>query len=456
MSGERTWSQLLRSALVLPPIAVGVLILVWQMNADNGAATAPPVERVTPVAAMTVTPQTITPTAIGFGTVEPARTYSATAEVAGTVIARHPQLERGRILPAGTVIFEINPADYDLAIARTRSEIGRLEAEMHRTEVRRSNLERSLELEERGLVLAEDELDRKKRLLRQGNASQSVLDQAENALLTQRDRLLDVRSSLSELDPELEITRANVRVQESMLRQAELDLERTKLRLPFAARVGDVSVEIGQYLQPGTVVAEFDGIDRVEIDAQFALSRVRTLIPRDIPISDLTVEDIRDLPEKIGLEATVRLQEGSVDAVWPATFDRPSDRIDPQTRTVGFIVAVDDPYASVIPGIRPPLTRNMFVEVELSGQPIPGRLIVPIAALRAAPNGQQVYIVDADERLRMRPVEIDAIIGDEVIVSEGLEDGDLVVVSDVQPAVDGMKLDVDMIEPVAPLAATLE
>ena len=73
-----------------------------------------------------------------------------------------------------------------------------------------------------------------------------------------------------------------------------------------------------------------------------------------------------DLREALGLSATVRLPEFSLG--WEARFARMSDTIDPQTRTVGVIVEVDDPYEGVRPGVRPPLVKEMFVEVEISVQ----------------------------------------------------------------------------------------
>jgi multidrug efflux pump subunit AcrA (membrane-fusion protein) len=99
-------------------------------------------------------------------------------------------------------------------------------------------------------------------------------------------------------------------------------------------------------------------------------------------------------------------------------------------------VAVDRPFEKVKPGYRPPLSKGMFVQVTLRGQPQPGRVVVPRSAVR----GGVVYLADADDRLRRRVVSV---LFDQdwvSVIESGVKPGDRVVVSDLVPAVDGMLL----------------
>ena len=113
-----------------------------------------------------------------------------------------------------------------------------------------------------------------------------------------------------------------------------------------------------------------------------------------------------------------------------------ADTIDPETRTVGVIVAVDRPYGQAVPGVRPPLTKNMFVEVEITGRPKPDRLIVPRSALH---NGR-LYLVGDDDRLVIRPTTVAFVQAGFAVIAEGLADGERVVISDIVPAIEGMRL----------------
>ena len=113
-----------------------------------------------------------------------------------------------------------------------------------------------------------------------------------------------------------------------------------------------------------------------------------------------------------------------------------SDTVDPRTRTVGVIVAVDNPYRQAIAGERPPLVKNMYVEVEVRGRPRPGAVVIPRGAL----YGREVRIADTENRLRIREVEVDFIQTNFVVVASGLEAGERVVVTDLPFAADGMRL----------------
>lgn len=435
---RRRWRRL----LVLPPVLLGVALLAWQIRADRGPEAPVAMERRVAVEVIEVQPQALTPRAIGYGTVEPGRTWRATAEIAGRIVERHPRLERGRLLPAGTLLAEIERSDFELAASRARAEIRRLEAQIGQLEVRRTNLERSLAIQERAVRLAEADLARQRKLLERGNTSEAAVDQAETELLIRSEQLQNVRAELAEIDPEISVREADLEVRRAELRQTELDLERTEIYLPFDARVADVEVEEGEYVSPGTVLANFDSVERAEVDAQFALAQLRPLIPDDLELGRLDIRSLAELPERLGFEATVRLSERRLDVAWDARFERASDRIDAQTRTLGLIVVVDDPYSMVRPGERPPLTKGMFVEVVVEGRPLQDRLVVPLEAVRRRDRGPVLYLADADDRLVIRPVTLGPVIGELAVIEAGLDAGERVVVSDLQPAVAGTRLEV--------------
>ncbi|TVQ35857.1 MAG: biotin/lipoyl-binding protein [Geminicoccaceae bacterium] len=419
---------------------MGALILFWQLQGERGPRAPDAGERAVAVRVVTVEQRTVTPRAVGFGVVAPSRSVTLTAETAGRVMDRAPELQRGRVLAAGTEAVRLDDADLALVRTRTEAELERLAAEVRRIEVRRDNALRALELERRALRLAEVELERQRDLLRRGTTSRTAVDQAETNYLARLDRLQTIEASLAEIEPELAVRAAERRVREAELAQAELDLRRTRLLVPFDARVAEVMVEAGQYVARGQALAELDAIDHAEIDAQFALSQLRPLIPADGPEIGFDVAALQRLPELTGLQATVRLRERDLDVTWPATFERPSDRLDTATRTLGLIVRVDDPYARARPGVRPPLIKNMHVEVRLEGRPQPDRLVVPIEALRDVAGVPHVFVADPADRLDVRAVELDAVFEDLAVLHQGVRAGERVVVGPLAPAIAGMRL----------------
>ena len=115
---------------------------------------------------------------------------------------------------------------------------------------------------------------------------------------------------------------------------------------------------------------------------------------------------------------------------------RISDTVDPKTRTIGAIVAIDNPYKQAVPGVRPPLIKGMFVEVEIRARALQSEIVIPRSSLRS----HQVMVITKDNRLGFRKVHTKLIQGDFVVIASGLQVGEKIIVSDLSPAVEGMLL----------------
>ena len=409
--------------LILPPIAIGIAILVWMAQGREPPARVDAHERAHAVRVVEAPALELVPTAEGYGPVRPSKVWKAVAQVAGRIIEVHPRLRDGEILAAGTELLRIDPIDYELALAQAEAELAELAVE-------EENVRASLDIEARNQRLADQELDRLRKLSRQGTVSDSDVDQAERTALA-------TRSAVQTLKNQLTLVPTRRRLLESQAARAERDLERTRIRAPFDLRIANLDVEADQYVGVGQTLFEGDAVDRVEMDIQVPLYALRRLF-LDRP--ELVVEPTRIselLPAVIGLDPLVRLDLGDTIAEWDAEFVRLDDQVDPQTRTMGVVVAVDRPFEKIIPGMRPPLSKGMFVQVILRGRSFESRVVVPRSAVR---NGT-VYLVDAEQRLRPQPVDVLFSQDDWAVIANGVEPGDLVVLSDLIPAVPGMLLD---------------
>ncbi len=438
LDGRTSWFKRL---LIIPPVVAGAVLLAVLASGRSGPEQASPTEIARVVRVITVQPTDFVPRALGYGYVEPGTVWEAVAQVAGKVVYRHPDLERGRVIKAETEILRIDPTDYELALAQAQASLENVAAQLAELTVKGENTQVLLEIERRALGLAKQDLERKEALLARGNASQSSVDQAENAVLTQRQRVQDLDNQLNLLPAERRVLEANQALQQTQVRAAELSLERTSIRLPISARISEVAVEEQQFVSVNQKLAVADSIDVAEVSAQVALDHVRALVKPGFDLSTLTAEDIAVAPRHWGLSATVRLVAGETVTTWDARFDRIGDTVDPQTRTIGFIVAVDEPYRKVIPGKRPPLVKNMYVEVELRAPPRAEQIVVPRSAIHAADDGGSVvYVAGDDGRLVIRAVDLAVMQGDIGVLKTGLDAGERVVVSDLVPAIEGMLL----------------
>lgn len=437
--------------VTLPLVAVGAGVLAYIV------ATKPPPERIalaeraTPVRVITARTQTVTPSIVGFGLVNPSRTFEAIAQVGGTVDYVNPNLQKGAILPAGLVLMRLSPVDFNLAIAQSNANIRAAEARLAELTVSEANQTSALEIEKQALALKAADLERAETLFENGTIPQTVRDTARTAHLAQRQKVQAVESTLALLPTQRAVQVEQIAVYEANLETARLNLERTELTLPFAARVASTSVEVGQFVRAGQTVAVLDGIEAAEVEAQVSVAALRRLMQTTRPNSEMLAFDpsmMSEVIRQLGLTADVQLRLGQDALSWPASVDRISDTIDQKTGTLGVIVRVDTAYSGAEPGERPPLTKGMFVEVTLEAQPVSG-IVVPRNALRDG----KLSVVDGDNRLQMVPVSYDLVQDGVALISDGVEEGARIVVSAPSPAMPGMLLDasddIDLMERLA-------
>ncbi len=430
--------------ITLPLIAMGVGVLGYMVTNKPPPERKALVERTSAVRVIVARRLPVSPTVIGFGLASPARTYEAIAQVGGTVEYVNPGLARGAVLPAGAVLLRLSPVDYTLAIAQARANIRAIEAVLKELAVSEENQAAALEIENEALVLKAQDLKRFEKLFSGGTISQNSLDVARTALLAQRQKVLSIESTLALLPTQREVQQQQIAVSQTNLETAKLNLSRTELTLPFSARVASVSVEVGQYLSAGKTSAVLDGIDAAEVVAQVPvvdfLALLQSARPDSGPGAGSIAGDSASMTKtlrEMALNAEVQLLLGENVVRWPAVLDRISDTIDQKTGTVGVILRVDSAYSGVEPGKRPPLTKGMFVRVSLSTNPVTG-IVIPRNALRSG----HVLIAGDDDRLMLIPVDPFLVQDGIALITEGLQEGQRVVVSDVSPALPGMLLHV--------------
>lgn len=430
---------MLKKLLIIPPILIGVAVLIYMVGDREAPKRKPPVERARAVRVITADPVTLVPRVIGYGGVYPGTVWSAIAQVSGEVIWVHPDLKKGAILAAGTEIARISPADYALALTQAKANIRSAEAQLAELKVAETNTADLLRIEKRSLNLRETDLKRKRDLLKRGTVARTALETAERDTLAQLKVVQGLENTLRLLPTQRTVQREQIAVHQAQAASAELDLARTSITLPFDARIAEVQVEAKQFAQAGGLLVTADGLNVAEVEAQIPISQFRAMVQASGATgrpSGITAQTLRRILRRIGFEATVRLG-GNGDAVeWPARFARISDTVDPKTRTIGAIVAVDGAYAKAEPGQRPPLSKGMFVEIEIRTRPTRGRIVVPRAAL----HGDRLYVIDGDSRLDVRMVKTGLIQGNLAVIEEGIAPGEKVVVSDLIPAVPKMLL----------------
>ena len=377
---------LLRWVLPLAVLAVALLLsqLLFQTapqpEVQERAAIAPLVR------VETVTPRNLRMNVVAHGTVLPRTESDLVAEVRGRIVEVAPELVAGGFFEAGDLLLRLDDREHRIAVDRARAQV----------ELRRSEAN-----------LAWAEARRRRQLAGRGAASEADLEQFESRGRVAQAALEEARAALQ---------------------QAELDLERTAVAAPFDGRVRSRAVDLGQFVNPGTKLARVYAIDYAE--ARLPVP-TEDLVHLDL---DLGFEPSGQAPD--GAPITLRARLGGRDLEWPAMLVRSEGEIDLRTRTLHLVARVDDPYGRRLSRVSP-LPSGLFVEAEIEGRELRDVFVLPAAALR---DGDVVYVLDAEDRLDVREVDVARRDQDEVVIRSGLAAGERVIVSPLRAVSEGMQL----------------
>mgnify|MGYP000400266657 CR=1 FL=1 len=425
-----------RGVMVLIGIALGAALLVVfvanRQTPDRQEADA----SATPVNVIEAHPVGLRIEARGHGVARPAELWQATANVAGRVVERHPELENGTLLPEGTLLVALDPSRYELALAEAKAELASVAGELAQLEAEQENTRRLLALEQEALALAEQELSRIERLAESGSVSTSRRDEQRRSTLSQRRAVASLENSLALMPARREVLEAQRERAAVRLAQARQNLDDTRFEAPYDLRLAEVDVEMHQYVGTGQRLFQAESLAAAEVEAHIPIAMMRRLM----------AAILSEEPSGQGLDLDERLDFSAVDAElflagtegvgWSGELVRVASGLDPTTRTIRAVVRVDHPYRDARPPDHPPLQRDMYVRTRLSAPSPEPKLVIPASALHQG----EVWLADAEARLERRAVEVAFTQGHLAVIAGGLEAGERVVVDDLPAAIAGMAL----------------
>lgn len=376
------------------------------------------------------------PRATGYGFAEPATLLEASAEVSGRITYMSDQLKAGAFLPVGTEVLRIDPTDYQLALAEARADLAAARAQKKEQELVLESARTAFEIADRNLKLGEANLKRKRNLLNNGTISQASLDQEEQQVLQLRQEKQSRQQQLETLPSQIEVASARINQNEARVVEQEEKLARTTITMPFTARIAAVHVDEAEYINQGGRLFDAHSVDAVEITTRLSIGSLQNLVAGMQEFDeDRELNTPGELLQNLGVQAEVVLPDRVYDARWKGEVLRIGESQDMETRTIAMVVRVEDPYGQIVAGKRPPLLKGMYVTVNLVSSPIQS-LVVP----RHAVHDGKLYVALPDGTLSLRDVEVVAQ-DDIAVVSAGLREGERVIVTDLIPAVDGMKIE---------------
>lgn len=386
---SRSQSRLLLRAL--PPLVVVLLAFFGAsllMESAPQAGRRPPPERQARLVEVALAERVDRPVVVeAFGEVRPAREVTLRSQVGGQVTAVHPDLVPGGRVQGGAKLVEIERRDYELALQKARGELARAEADL------------ALEQGQQAVARREFEL-----LGRNGS---------------EQERRLMLRQ------PQLQTAQGAVAAARAAVKSAELALERTALKAPFDALVLSREVVAGATVGASTDIASLAGTDAWWVEVALPVAALRWIeLPQDgRPGSRVTLFDA---------------------AAWGADRHRVGrvvrlhGALEEQGRMARMLVEVDDPLAlKPAHAGQPRLLLGAFLRARIQGRAVEQAVALDPAWLR---QGETVWVMNAEDKLETRPVQIAWRGADTVLVSGGLAAGERVVTTPINAAAEGMPL----------------
>jgi RND family efflux transporter MFP subunit len=386
-----------RLPVILPAILLLVgVIAAWAMMAMRPRLVAQTPKNEAPlVSVIQVEPQTIRLNVHSQGIVTPRNEIDLIPEVAGKVIYLHPDFVAGGFFDHNDLLVAIDPRDYDYAIAQAQAQI--------------AEAKRQLAMEE------------------------AQADQARNEWQALGE---GAPSALAMREPQLAEARAKLKAAEANLTLARIKRSRCELRAPFAGRLQSKTIGLGQFIQPGGKLARIYSIDVAEIRLPLTTSQLGFL---DLPLgarNDFSGPHpgAREQGPKVSLSAQFA---GAIQA-WEGHVVRTEGMMDESTGILYVVAEVQEPYRQK--DKHAPMLSRLFVQAEIEGKAMQGVFVLPQLAMNAA---QQVMLVDAGQKLRLRHLDVLRNEPDRILVKEGLNAGDRIVISGIDVPVEGMAVRID-------------
>jgi membrane fusion protein (multidrug efflux system) len=365
------------------PVSVLAGVVLGALSACNqkqqAAAPVPPPE----VSVVTVAPQPIPYVRDLPGRVAPVRIAEVRSRVSGLVVKR--LFEQGSQVKEGDILYKIDPAPYEVELASAEAALARQEA---------------------ALVLANQQAERLETLLTKQTASQAQYDTAY----------------AGRKQAEAEVAGAK-----ATRERAKLNLSWTDVRAPITGRIGRALLTEGTLIESGTtgVLATIQQLDPIYVDITQSVGELNKL-RRDLASGELS------RLENDTANVHLIMDDG---ALYPLAGRLLFSDVtaDPSTGQVTLRVQFPNPHDELFPG--------MYVRARIKQGIDSDAIAVPQQAIQRTNDGKsEVWVVKADDKVMLQPVEVGPVVGQNWLIRDGLKPGERVVVEGFQKISAGMQV----------------
>jgi RND family efflux transporter MFP subunit len=321
------------------------------------------------------------------GTVNPKVQMTLSAEVTGKIMYASPAFILGDFFERDDLLLKIEPHEYVSQLASAKAQAA-----------------------EARILLAQEEL-----LAQQAGIDWTQLSDADPPALALR-------------KPQLKKTRLAVEAADAEVATATRNLAKTQVKAPFSGLLKSKLVEQNEFVTRGTPLAKIISVDQAEIRLPVTSHEMALL---GIPV----VMHPDTMDHRMALKVTLSAMRAGEQVNWKAEIIRTEGVFDPRNRSIFLVAEVPDPYSMKKGRKQRLLPMGLFVQARIQSRHTIRSCELPISALHAE---NKVWIVDANNQLQQRTVNVQQNNTEFVWIDQGLEDGDWISLTPIDHATAGM------------------
>lgn len=312
------------------------------------------------------------------------------AEVSGMI--KSLNVEESKHVKKGDLLVELDDEEHRLVLERQEAERLRVLSEYLVEKRFADQGESSTTVDTEKIQKARDEYEEARKLYRAGRISRAEYEKAS------REYEMALIES-GEMKEEILAATKNLTQREIGVKEAQLTLEKTKIRAPFSGIVFDIQVSPQEHVTAGTELFTLVNIDRIQVQARVLESEIGKMqVGREVDLK------FSAYPGK--------MFKGNVKAISPV--------IDAADRTCKVTIDVANPEEEIKPG--------MHAEVEIAAEIYKDRLLVPQEAILVRTEGRKLVFVVEEGIAKWRYVELGLENEDYAEILDGVQEGEVVIV----------------------------
>lgn len=330
------------------------------------------------------------------------------------------EFQEGQLVKAGDRLFVVDRRPFEASLETAKANLEEAAARAQQAEAQLATAEADKLTTESQLEFANSEFDRQKTLQERNVSSQSEFDRARSEYTKAQAQVQGADAAIASARAAISTAKAAIVTAQAAVNEAQLNLDYTLITAPIAGRTSRKNVTAGNLISGGndqsvvlTTIVSLDPIYMLFDASEQQVLRFQRLI----------LQGARKSARDVKYPAYMRLED---ETGFPhqGYLDFVDNRFDPVTATMTARAVFENDDGILTPG--------MFGKLRIAETPAFEALLVPDAAVGTDQSAQFVYVVDADDKVEMRPIETGSMALGLRIVRTGLSADDRIIVGGIQ------------------------